>query len=207
MSTVSTKAQTPKAQNTERRGFYRVNDAIALQAQKLDSEQLMVSKNRLFEREHEQQALAVKDGGAASLQMALRDVEVKHPEVANLFRLLESRIESLARVVSSQGARADETPNAVVNMSGKGLGFDWPVAFYEGEHLLLNMTLFPARYPIEAIARVVRGNPANRSTDGNFRCALEFVEITPTDREVLLQHIHGLQLEALRSRNDAEYAA
>jgi len=101
----------------------------------------------------------------------LREVEAKHPEVANLFRLFESRIDAVVQVISQQDMSAQESPNVVVSMSGSGLAFDWSKAFYEG----------------------------------NFHCALEFTDIAETDREVLLQHVHNLQLESLRSRNDADF--
>ena len=205
MPAVSTNSQQPKAKSVERRSFFRVNDAVALNVNKLEPDLLKAAQERLQRREHELQALAGKGDSNTQLQTALRDVEAKHPEVANLFRLFESRIDSLVQALSQQDKSAQESPNVVVSMSGSGLGFDWPTAYYEGEYLLVEMTLFPLQYQIEAIAKIVRGNPAERATDGKFHCALEFVEIAHTDREVLLQHVHNLQLESLRSRNDADF--
>lgn len=205
MPVVSSNAQAPKASSAERRSFYRINDAVALKVHQLDADNVRAAREKLARREFELQALAGKGDGNAHFQAALRDVETKHPEVANLFRLFESRIDSLVQMVAMQGQADDvEAPNVVVSMSGSGLGFEWPTAFFEDDHLLLEMTLFPSRYQFEAVAKVVRGNPADRSTNGKFHCALEFVEITHTDREVLLQHVHNLQIDSLRSRNDRD---
>ncbi len=205
MPAVSSEQQMPKANNAERRAFYRVNDAVALKVHKLDSTLLERAKDRIRQREYELQVLNGKGDDNSHLQTAIREVEAKHPEVANVFRLLESRLDALANMVANQDIVTADAPNAVASMSGSGLGFDWPTAFYEGDHLMVELTLFPARYQIEAIATVVRGNPANRSTNGNFHCALEFSQIAAADRETLLQHIHHLQLQALRSRNDNDY--
>ncbi len=205
MPTVSPHANTPHTSSVERRSFYRVNDAVALKAHKLEPELVGAAKDRVARREFELQAIAGKGDSNANFQAALRDVEIKSPEVANLFRLFESRIDSLVKMVATQEQGVLDAPNVVASVSGSGVAFDWTTAFYEGEHVLVEMTLFPARYNVEAVAKVVRGNPNDRSSDGKFHCALEFVAIAETDREVLLQHIHSLQIESLRSRNDQDY--
>jgi len=205
MPVVSSNAKAPKASSAERRSFYRINDAVALKVHKLEPDSVSSARDSVVRREYELQALTGKGDSNAHFQTALRDVEAKLPEVANLFKLFEARIDSLVQMVTLQERAEVEAPNVVVSMSGSGLGFDWPTAFYEDEQLLVELTLFPSRYQIEAVAKVVRGNPADRSTNGKFHCALEFVEIASTDQEVLLQHVHNLQLEALRSRNDSDY--
>jgi len=204
MSAVSTNTEQPKGQAVERRSFFRVNDAVALKVSKLETEMLEAAKERVQQRERELQAFS-KGDGSAQVQAALREVEAKHPEVANLFRLFDSRLEALTHALAPQDKSEQEAPNVVASMSGNGLAFDWPSAFYDGEHLMVELTLFPLRYQIDLVAKVVRGNPADRATDGNFHCAMEFVEVAETDREVLLQHVHNLQLESLRSRNDSDF--
>lgn len=205
MPAISTPIQTPKPSGSERRAFYRISDAVALKLNKLDPNALNAAIDKIKRQEFELQALASKGGADAQFQSALRDVEAKLPEVANLFRLFEQRIDALVNVIASQNIASEQSPNAVVSISGNGLAFDWTSAFYEGEHLAVEMTLFPSRVHIEAVAKVVRGNPNERSTDGHFHCALEFVEIAHSNREQLLQHVHQLQIQALRSRNDSDY--
>ncbi len=205
MLTVSPNKEAPHASSVERRSFYRINDAVALKAHKLEPDVVKAARDRIVRREYELQAIAGKGDNNANFQAALRDVEMKNPEVANLFRLFEARIDSLVNMVATQEHSGLDAPNVVASISGSGVAFDWSNAFFEGEHVLVEMTLFPSLYTVEALARVVRGDPKERSADGNFRCALEYVEIAETDREVLLQHIHGLQIESLRSRNDSEF--
>lgn len=200
MAAASSKVTHPGDSPAERRGYFRVNDAVALKINQLEPAALDGARDRIEQRERELQAHRASDG--AQLKVALREVENKHPEVANLFRLFDARLEALSEALSPQQKSESTAPNVVASLSGSGLAFDWANAYFEGDRLMMQLTLFPLRYQIELVAEVVRGKPTDRATDGRFHCAVRFEHIAATDREVLLQHIHRLQLESLRSRND-----
>lgn len=201
MSVATSPKPKPLAQSVERRAYFRVTDAVALRVSALDTEKAAEFEQQLQTRK------ASADGvlSNTSAHMIWRNIEENYPDIAAYLLRLERRLGAMQEQMGMIAADAVErTPTHTVNVSGSGLHFEADEAFFIGQLVRVSMRLFPSGQSIDALAKVVRGNKrATPAAQGKFSCALEFVEILPGELEALLQHIHALQMESLRTR-DAE---
>lgn len=201
MSVATSPKPKPLAQSVERRAYFRVTDAIALRVSALDADKAAEFEQQLKTR------MASADGESlnTSAHMIWRNIEENHPDIAAYLLRLERRLDAMQEQMGAIAVDAVErTPTHTVNISGSGLHFEADEAWFIGQLVHVSMRLFPSGQSIDALAKVVRGNKrATPAAQGKFSCALEFVEIPPGELEALLQHIHALQMESLRTR-DAE---
>ncbi|MEM7377755.1 MAG: PilZ domain-containing protein [Pseudomonadota bacterium] len=186
------------ASGAERRTFFRVNDAVSLRVTPLNDDTVEQLKQALENR----RASGDSEAASAGLHLMWRNIEEHYPDIAAYLVRLEQRLDAIQEQL---GNLTDNTPTRepthTVNISGSGLHFDSEKAFFIGQHVRVSMRLFPSGQTIDALAKVVREH--KRSTpvaQGKFGCALEFVDILSSEQEALLQHIHTLQMDALRAR-------
>ncbi len=198
MSTAVNQEVTPAADSAERRTFFRITDAVALHVEPLDE-----AGEQQFRMTLEQRRESGQDvDHSAHAHVIWRNLEDNYPEVAAYLSRLEQRIDALQRQIGDLSGQAPlQTPTHSVNISGSGLHFESEVAYFIGQSVRVTMRLFPSGLTIDALARVVREHKrATPASQGKFSCALQFSDILPGEREALLQHIHVLQMDALRAR-------
>ncbi|MEM6985314.1 MAG: PilZ domain-containing protein [Pseudomonadota bacterium] len=189
----------PAAGAAERRTYFRVSDAVALGVTLLEDDEVTQFSHLLESRK-----TAGENGvSGASAHMIWRNIDENYPDIAAYLVRLEQRLDALQEQIGSVSDSApNRTPTHTVNISGSGLHFDSETAYFVGQMVRVNLRLFPSGQTVDALARVVREHKrATPAAQGKFGCALEFVEILDSEREALLQHIHTLQLEALRMRS------
>ncbi len=190
--------QSPAVDSAERRAFYRVNDAVALRVTVLDDDALTQFQDALEQRRSSGQDT---DSGAHA-HVIWRNLEENYPDIAAYLGKLEQRIDALQTQIGNlSDAAPTRSPTHTVNISGSGLHFDSEVAYFIGQSVRVSLRLFPSGQTIDALAKVVREHKRRTpAAQGKFGCALQFTDILQSEREALLQHIHVLQMDALRAR-------
>lgn len=86
------------------------------------------------------------------------------------------------------------------NISGGGLRINTHQGFEAGEYLLLEILVPSPRRIVDAVARVVFANRNHGADEGSatFNTGLQFIFIDERDRDSVLNHISGVQLQRNR---------
>ena len=88
------------------------------------------------------------------------------------------------------------------NLSAQGISFSTDQPPPQGELVELKLKLLPSGLRLVIIARVVLvENDSSREQD-KARVSLDFENLHEADREILVKHIHGRQLEALSNAKE-----
>ena len=188
----------------EQRKSFRINDRIALHLRPLEDAEYRQAITQPPNAQHKQRTLNSILNGADSHRGTLRHIRDSDPAVASYLQNLESQIEALARLLTLDLSNAPDAPTHDVNISGNGLYFQHPQALAEKSHVSLEMQLFPSRTCLSLLAIVVRCAPLKHAAkDGErFSIAVDYCDVHEDDRELLIHHIHNLQLS--RVRRDAD---
>jgi len=171
----------------DRRQFYRIDHQVALEYRVVPEADVMASAHPYhfdvsphFMLLGELQAL---DSETAHL---LRRIDKTQPDVASYLRLLNTKIDLLARSLVSQEL-SDSTGLRLksINLSEGGLSFDSNQALRQGDYLALKLVFPQACTGLLLYARVQRCAPIQ---DG-FNIAIEFFKLTESCRSLIARHI------------------
>jgi hypothetical protein len=196
------KHDTPADDLAERRDYFRINDAVALEVEPIAADALSDYEAR-FETDRLRCGLAnYLSHRDEQLLPKRKKLEKRDPDLVSYLDELERRISLLADLVVNDGD-GEPCPSHVVNISGSGIDFAYHKPLPEGSYALLRIRLFPEQTRIMAIGRVMHaGHYADSKPGdaerGDFRAGMHFVRIHEEDRELLIKHIHSLQMQSLR---------
>ncbi|MDH3355667.1 MAG: PilZ domain-containing protein, partial [Chromatiales bacterium] len=125
----------------------------------------------------------------------LATIRKSNPEFAQYLALLDKKINIMTRIVSMENIGADVEPNMKVNISSSGLAFKSDTTYSKGRILSVYMVLFPNYIVISCQVKVVYCQ-----VEGDrLRVAVEFLDLDPSARELLIRHLIEKQSEQLRS--------
>ncbi|MFT5446359.1 MAG: hypothetical protein ACI9DC_001525 [Gammaproteobacteria bacterium] len=205
MTAAQSKAETLER---NRRESFRINDRVALCVRPLSESDYNQTRTYLVTTQHKQRTLNSILAVGDSQSGLLRNIRDSDPAVASYLKSLEDRLDALARLLVIEQNDTPDVPTHDVNISGNGLRFGHPEALEAESHLALDMQLFPSRTCLSMLAVVVRSKELKRpaKNGGRFTIAVDFCDVHEADRELLIRHVHGLQLDyarrgALRDRS------
>ena len=192
------------ASQNERRRYYRIDDYVALKVVALSEAELA---DRLAQSERDDASTLLMN--RLRLQRDkhlpnLRAAQQRYPEIASYLVLLEEQIELLARVVTNQQDDLPDSPTDPVNLSAQGIRFNHATPMEAGDAMELHIKLFPSLVRV-----VVQGHVVNCAAIGadeggeEFSIAADFTHIREEDRELLVKHIHRLQIDTLATQTFA----
>lgn len=184
----------------EQRASFRINDRIALHVRPLEDADYRHAIAHPPNTQHRQRTLNSILNGADQNRGTLRKISDYDPAVASYLQNLESRIESLARLLTLDLSNAPDTPTHEVNISGNGLYFQHSQPLAEKSHLSLDIQLFPSHTCLNLLATVVRCVTVAPTAKGDerFSIAVDYCHIHEDDRDLIIHHIHSLQLKRVR---------
>lgn len=171
----------------ERRSFARVQDAVALQVQRLTDEPA-AGEGAPPTKKNPAARPAVRKPNKYDIE-GYGDVKRQFPMVANYIEELEERIRQLLL----GGEPTSEKPTHKVSLSAGGLAFADDLLLQPGQLVSVTLCLFPDMHRIGCDARVVSANDAPEISDGDkpsYR--LTFVRMTDADREKISNHVNNL---------------
>lgn len=126
----------------------------------------------------------------------MRRIERDEPDIAEYLKLLERKIELIARsVVSAETDLADHSPREV-NLSASGMAFLSENAYTPGQVLELKLALLPNLLGVAAYGRVIYC----RKQVLGYRIGVDFIGLSERDRELLIRHITKRQSRQLRDK-------
>ncbi len=123
-------------------------------------------------------------------------IESEMPELARYLGVLEKQIDRITeRLIGDEHNKQMVRKNA--NLSAQGISFFDDQAPSQGELVELKLKLLPSGLRLVIMARVVMVESDSAGEQDMTRVSLDFENLHEADREILIKHIHGKQMESL----------
>ncbi len=190
----------------ENRRSFRVNESVYLKYDVLSEKE--------FERglEHRKLRLGLSDGAQATLVdiearlgEAMFLLSAEHSKVARCMTLLNDKlnivIDQLPALRETKASLAKSRPQTCdVGADGMVFSSDKPIEVDSKLHL--QFLLSADNRFVETFCRVVRvtDSPDDNRDDLPYGIAVEFMNLPPSQREILIQHMFSRESETLRMR-------
>lgn len=184
----------------ERRRYFRIEDEIILFFREIAPDDIPDNRSP---RDFPLDSFAL----SASLDLLtqesrklLRKIERDSPEVGDFLKVLERKIDLVARAFLSYEANLAEQSTQRVSLSASGLSFEVEKPYAPGKVLELKMVLHPDSVGLIAYGRIVYCKKNLPDSDLPYQISVDFVGLRDSDRELLIRHVVRRQLQQLRNR-------
>ena len=185
----------------ERRDYIRVEDRIGLE---------FLSGRKNPDRPTDPANQAVHEALEAEwnrLDLAFRDqlpaLAERNRSAATLFKVLNGKLDALARIMDFQQNPLQPEDCKEVTISEGGLAFTTTTSGLTlHDECLIRLTLLPEFFRPETTARVV--SVSDNAPDNRQRVHLEFTNISDSARQMIAKHILRLQVRARQVHDSDE---
>ena len=185
----------------ERRRFYRIEDKVLVSISPIEKADLDDRLENFWANEH---AFSIRNNYNFQIEQHIADrhmIESKMPELARYLSVLEKQIDRITdKLIGDEFEKSMRKKTA--NLSAQGISFFDDQAPQQGELMELGLKLLPSGLRLVIIARVVLVEKESGHTRGDHKISLDFEHLHEADREILIKHIHGKQMEALSSAQE-----
>lgn len=182
--------------SSERRRYYRVNDEASLAVEQIGKAEVDARVADFWENEH---AFSIRNNFNFQIEQHIADrqkIDSKMPELGRYLLVLEKQIERLTnRLVGDDNEHA--LTQKSVNLSAQGIAYCDDQVPQQGALVELTLKLLPSGFRLVIIARVVKIERDQEADQGRHRVSLDFEHLHEADREILIKHVHGKQMESL----------
>lgn len=191
----------------DRRRYFRINDKVSLKYRVIQGIDIETEIKRT---EHEQNNLAEMKNAfnciEAKIMGKMARIEEVSPLVAEILGLYDKKLS----LIQSMIMHNDDKENSIseiqqVNLSASGMSFESNTPINDDVKLKMELILYPEFHFIPLYARVV---DCKKKMDDNlyrFNIAVEFIGISETDQEIIMQHVLSRQAKLLKKeRNENE---
>ena len=185
----------------ERRRYFRIDDEVLLALQPIEPGNRDAKLEDFWENEH---AFSIRNNYNYQIEQHIADfhkLESKMPELARYLAVLEKQIDRITELLI-QDDSDDSLTVKKVNLSAQGVSFHWPANPGADALVELKLKLLPSGQRLVIIARVVLVGADVDEAQGGYKVSLDFEHMHEADREILVKHIHGKQMETLSSAKD-----
>lgn len=184
----------------ERRRYFRITDEMA------------ISYRVLNDSDATETGVNVSSPSALIVQLenqitaSLETMRTVQPQVHQLLELFNRKLnlvlsldEALSEPISDQEKRSQE-----VNISACGIAFPSLEQLKPNQKILMDLMLFPSNINIKLEAVVIGCSPLKEPIGrDNYMTRADFLDITSSEQEVLVQHIIKRQTSQLKDRREA----
>ena len=180
----------------ERRDFYRINDTVGIHFTVCDAD-MPDADNFAAEIPNEFQLISHLNSIDMDSSTLLHNIQDISPDVSRYLKIINAKIEALARHIVTIGIDDEIKPQAVT-LSAGGVCFVSNEKLQLETHVRLSMVLYPSCSGILTYSKVVRCEPMKDTTPQQYDVALEYLLINENDRDALVRHVLQLQSNYLR---------
>lgn len=187
-------AKTEKASSTdakERREFFRIDDDVIFDVQPVDAATAQQSKAAAIESDGPSwqvlESLAKIDHQA---QAALRTLASKQPEVASFARLLNEKIDLIARHTVFNSYQ--HLPKTRISLSEDGIAFKSPRMLYKGSYVVMRIIFLPNFAPVVTFAQIIRCE----SRENSYNVAAKFFRLATNQQHLIAKTLTKAQQQA-----------
>ncbi len=184
----------------ERRRYFRVQDSIELAYRILAPNEDIDDKLRLEQVWSGRQAALEK-----RIQAIQERVQRSFPEVAELFDLLNEKVNLLAASEAQASLEIDQAPREqAVNISACGIAFFAAESIPLASRVLLHLRVQPDSQLLSIIGTVIAiETDHDQEAPHNVLIRADFTDIKEDHQELLIQHVIQCQNRELRRRREA----
>lgn len=186
----------------ERRRYYRIEEEVMISLVRIDDGDV---DERLEDLWSNDQAISIRNDFNYQISQHLADrhkIENKMPELGRYLSVLEKQIDRLTEKLllddDEQSMKKKKT-----NLSAQGISYFDDEAPQQGDRVELKLKLLPSGLRLVIIARVVLVETDSGQVPGEYKISLDFEHMHEADREILIKHIHGKQMESLSSAKES----
>lgn len=185
----------------ERRRYFRIDDEVLLALRQIEPEDVDATVKDFWENEH---AFSIRNNYNYQIEQHIADfhkLESKMPELARYLAVLEKQIDRITELLIQDNSD-DSLVDKNVNLSAQGISLYYQTKPRADSLVELRLKLLPSGQRLVIIARVVLVSPDADQAQGGYKVSLDFEHMHEADREILVKHIHGKQMESLSSAKD-----
>lgn len=184
----------------ERREYFRIDDRVLLNLRPITEAEAAAVHERIVERVADRFTVAANFAvNSRATARLLHGLSSSSPDAARYMKLLDQKLNQLARLFVLDEIERGDYPLLNVNLSAGGLVLPSRREFAAGELLEMRMVLYPDMVGILTVARVVYcERQAQQPGDFPWQVAVEYEHIRESDRDLLVSHIMARETELLR---------
>ncbi|MDH3218088.1 MAG: PilZ domain-containing protein [Gammaproteobacteria bacterium] len=186
----------------ERRRYFRIDDDVLLTFSSIDAAELDARLENFWSNEHE---YSIRNNYNFRIEQHIADrhkIQAKMPELARYLSVLEKQIDLITdKLIADDDEKSMTRMRS--NLSAQGISFVSDQNPQNDEMVELKLKLLPSGLRLVIIARVVLVEQEPGQVPGQTRISLDFEHLHEADREILVKHIHGKQMEALSSAQES----
>jgi len=189
--------------NQDRRRFYRITDEVGIVSKKVDIDELDDRLRDFWTNPH---AHSLRNDFNYQIQQHRSDLSIiqrKHPEIGRYLAVLQQQLDLITQKLLAQGKDNEVQPKQA-SLSAAGIRFYSDEGIDRGDVVELDLTLLPDGQKIVIFAKVIDCAENNEHFPGRYTVSLDFEHIHESDREILIQHVHGRQLNAIGAARFSE---
>ena len=192
----------------ERREYFRIEDQVLLEHRPIDEAELESLRLRLADRIPDRFTVAANFAThSRAMNRILHGFSARSPELARYLRIMDQKLNQLARLFVMEEMALGVESALRVNLSAGGMVFPARSEIEPGALLELRFALLPEMIGVLAAARVVYcERAATGHPDHPWQVAVEYECIRETDRDLLCAHIMSRETELLRQQREQQGA-
>ena len=195
----NTQLTNQKQINKGRRAF-RIDDNVLLSISIIPDDQLKDTLKRFPEKLAELEALNNFSDSTKVLTDQFILVRRRYPEVAKYLKILDDKINTLARRQFTTCSTYPDLSWHEVNISANGIRFNHEKELNVNTYLELRLQLSQVSKYILAYGKVVRCEQSDKDSN-DYSIAVEFTHINVEDRESIHIHVRGKEIRLIREKN------
>ncbi len=178
-------------QPAERRRFCRIDDDIVLRYRVIGMQETPVDIQNLDVCLPNRLTLSSTfTSTTQQMQPLLAKIQEQSLEVAEYLRLIDRKLDLVARAFLLQEINVQEEPICRVNLSAGGIGFYEENPLAAGATLEMELILLPSYVGILAYGKVAyRKHEPDVVTGLPFRIGVEFCKLRERDRDLIANHV------------------
>lgn len=185
----------------ERRRYFRIEDEALLALERIDKATIDDRLEDFWTNEH---AFSIRNNYNFQIEQHIADrhkIDSNMPELGRYLGVLEKQIDRLTNKLIGDENDQAMTPKSV-NLSAQGIAYYDDQDPEQDELVELKLKLLPSGFRLVIIARVVLVEKDRCQDQGKHRISLDFENLHEADREILIKHMHGKQMESLSSAQE-----
>jgi len=187
-------------QGDERRRYFRVSDLIGMSYRFLSE-----GERELVAQAQPSSLKGLLGQIEKQINVALLSLRTAHPDVAHLLDLYNQKINlAFGHGLADKEQDPERSVRArQVNLSACGIAFPCSEFASLNQHMAIDLTLYPSNIRLQLTAAVIACDEVdtviNIDADGEnpYLIRADFVHISDTDQEILVQHVIKRQAQQL----------
>lgn len=189
----------------ERREFFRLDDDVMLDFCRIEDEEVDTIREKIADRVADRFTVAATFAtNSRTMSRILSGFSAGQPDLARYLKLMDQKLNHLARLFVMEEMNASEHAVTRVNLSAGGMVLPSAVEFTPGDMLKLRFALLPSMTGMLTVSRVVYCERSSLNNGLPWQVAVEYVHINESDRDLICSHIMAREAEILRERRERE---